>query len=269
MMVPPELVTAAVEEAEQRGQDVADIPLTALATAAGVSRSTLIRRLGGSRRALDDAVRAAGVDPGGRRPVRERAVDAAGVLISEHGLGSVTLDAVAAEAGCSLPSLHATFGNRDGLLAAVFERYSPVLDLEALLADPPDSIEETVRGIYRAAAAAFERQPRLLPAVIADALSRPDGPGRRMFSANLPRLIRVVGGWMLEQVRLGRVRPLPLPLLVQQMIGPMIFHLATRPVAAPLFGPQFPSIDQAADAFAAGFLRAVAPADPPNREDDQ
>jgi hypothetical protein len=34
-----------------------------------MSRSTLLRRLGDSRAALDEAVRAAGVDPGGQ-PVR-------------------------------------------------------------------------------------------------------------------------------------------------------------------------------------------------------
>jgi hypothetical protein len=56
---------AAICAARQRGEDVADVPLIALAEATGVSRSTLLRRIGGSRRALDDAVRAAGVDPGG------------------------------------------------------------------------------------------------------------------------------------------------------------------------------------------------------------
>src|SRR5437763_17107879 len=92
--VPPELVEAAVAAARERRRDVADVPLTVVAAKAGVSRSTLLRRLGGSRAALDDAVRAAGVDPGGRPPVRERAIEAAAWLISEHGLGAVNLEAV-------------------------------------------------------------------------------------------------------------------------------------------------------------------------------
>src|SRR5829696_4258894 len=128
MSVPSVLVSAAVAEARQRKQDVADVPLTAIAAAAGISRSTLVRRIGGSRRALDEAVRAAGVDPGGRPPVRERAIDAAATLIAEHGLSAVTMEAIANAAGCSQPSLHAAFGGRDGLLAAIFERYSPLLD---------------------------------------------------------------------------------------------------------------------------------------------
>jgi len=148
--IPADLVNAAIDEAERRGEDVADVPLIALAAAAGISRSTLLRRIGGSRRGLDDAVRAAGVDPGGRPPVRERAVEAGARLISERGLGATTLEAVAEAAGCSLHSLYATFGGRDGLLAAIYERYSPILDLESLTAEPPANLEETVHGIYRA-----------------------------------------------------------------------------------------------------------------------
>ncbi len=85
--VPTEVVEAALRAAETLGRDVADVPLVAIAREAGMSRSTLVRRLNGSRQLLDDAVRAAGVEPGGRPPVRERAVQAAASLISDRGPG--------------------------------------------------------------------------------------------------------------------------------------------------------------------------------------
>ena len=107
--VPADLVAAAIRAAQHRGGQVADVPLIVIAETAGVSRSTLLRRMGGSRRALNDAVRRAGVDPGGRS-VRERAIDAGARLISERGLATVTLEMVAAAAHCSVPSLHAIFG---------------------------------------------------------------------------------------------------------------------------------------------------------------
>ena len=66
--VPADVVAAALRAAENLGRDVADVPLIAIAREAGMSRSTLIRRLNGSRQPLDDAVRAAGVEPGGRPP---------------------------------------------------------------------------------------------------------------------------------------------------------------------------------------------------------
>ena len=75
--VPADVVAAALRAAENLGRNVADVPLIAIAREAGMSRSTLIRRLNGSRQPLDDAVRAAGVELGGRPPVRERAVLAA------------------------------------------------------------------------------------------------------------------------------------------------------------------------------------------------
>lgn len=239
------------------------MPLTAIAAAAGMSRSTLLRRTGGSRRALDEAVRAAGVDTGGRPPVRERAVEAAGRLISERGLASITLERVAQAAGCSLPSLHVAFEGREGLLAAVFERYSPLLDVERLIRDRPETTEETVRGICRAFVAAFSREPRVFPALLADVLSRPDGPARQVLELHLPRALGTAGAWLTEEVRAGRFRPLPLPLLAHLLLGPIAVHMLARPAMAPAFGPGFPSVEEACDVFVDAFLRAVAVSDPP------
>jgi AcrR family transcriptional regulator len=256
--VPPELVAAAVAEAEQRGQDVVDVPLTAISAAAGISRSTLVRRIGGSRQALDEAVRAAGVDPGGRLPVRERAVVAAAKLISEQGLAGVTLEAIAGAAGCSLPTLHVTFGGRDGLLTAVFDRYSAALDLERLMANRPASLEETTRGVYRALVAAFEREPLMLPALFADVCGRPNGPGQQVLAARLPRMFASIGAWLTEEMQVGRIRRLPLPLLVQLLFGPVVLHMLTRPAFAALLGSSFPTIEQACEVFTDTFVRAVA-----------
>src|SRR5258707_4035464 len=106
----PQVVEAALRASGKLGKDVADVPVAMIATEAGISRSTLLRRFGGSRVTLNDAVRAAGVDPGGLPPVRDRAVEAAAALISESGLAAATLEAVAAQANCSVYSLYAVFG---------------------------------------------------------------------------------------------------------------------------------------------------------------
>lgn len=262
--IPADLVNAAIDAAKRRGQDVADVPLTALASAAGISRSTLLRRIGGSRRALDDAVRAAGVDPGGRPPVRERAVEAGAQLISEQGLAAATLEAVAQAAGCSLHSLYATFSGRDGLLAAIYERYSPILDLERLTAEPPASLEETVRGVYHAIVTSFSQEPRVAPAMLADLFSRPDGPGGRIFQQYFPRLLDSVGVWLTAEVRAGRIRSLPLPLLLQQMIGPLAVHMLLRPALTRELGRDLPSVEETCAVFADAFLRAVAVSEAPS-----
>ncbi|MFF9481837.1 TetR/AcrR family transcriptional regulator [Streptomyces sp. NPDC014733] len=254
-----DLVAVALAAAKARGRDVADVPLTAIAAEAGVSRSTLLRRLGGSRAALDEAVRAAGVDPGGRRPVRERAIEATAQLVAERGLGAVTLDAVAERAGCSLPSLHTVFDGRDGLLGAVYELHGPLPDLEALAADPPERLEDTVRELHRAVLTAFRREPRVLPAIFADLFSRPGGPAARAMRAYLPRLFDSLSRLLLPHVEAGRVRPLPLPVLVQLLLGPLVTHLLLRPVLEPTLGPGLPGVDETCELFAEAYLRAVAP----------
>jgi AcrR family transcriptional regulator len=260
--VPEPLVHAAITAARAGGREVADVPLTEIARAAGMSRSTLLRRIGGTRAALDDAVRAAGVDPGGRPPVRERAVDVAAELVASEGLAALTLDRLASAAGCSVPSVHEAIGNRDAVLAAVFARYVPLLDLAAAIDAAAGDPGAAVRGVYRTLIHAFEREPRVLPALFADAFSRPDGPASRAIRQNVPNALATLGAWLATEMDAGRFRSIPLPLAMQQLLGPLALHMLTRPVLGPAFGPTFPSADEACETFATNFLTAMTVAHP-------
>jgi len=257
--VPTEVVEAALRAADRLGRDVADVPLVAIAREAGMSRSTLVRRLNGSRRLLDDAVRAAGVEPGGRPPVRERAVQSAASLISDRGLAAVTLEAVAAQADCSVHSLYAVFGGRDELMRAVFDRYSPILDLDEAISEPDAELGETVHRIYRLLAEAFSREPRVAPAMLAEGLARPTEPAvQALLQYHVPRMLAGVGQWLAGEVTAGRVRDLPLTLLIQQMLAPIAIHTMVRPAAVYIPEIELPELDQACAVFADNFLRAVA-----------
>jgi AcrR family transcriptional regulator len=259
--VPADVVEAALRAAADLGRDVADVPLIAIARAAGISRSTLIRRLNGSRQPLDDAVRAAGVEPGGRPPVRERAVQAAGALISDRGLAAVTLEAVAVHANCSVHSLYAVFGGRDELLRAVFDRYGPIIDLDDAISDPHAELAETVRRIYRLLAEAFSREPRVAPAMFAEALARPTGATvQTLAQYTAPRMLDTLGRWLAAEIAAGRIRDLPLPLLVQQMLAPIALHTMLRPVVDNVPEIDLPELDEACTVFADAFLRAAATA---------
>ncbi|GAB2826972.1 TetR/AcrR family transcriptional regulator [Actinocorallia aurea] len=257
--VPQEVVDAAVRAARKLGKDVADVPTRVIAQEAGISRSTLLRRIGGSRQALDEAVRASGVDPGGQRPVRERAVKAGAHLISESGLASLTLEAVAAAAQCSVHSLYAVFGGRDELLQAIFERYSPILDAEELLRGPREDLPETVRRVYRMLAGALDREPRVIPAMFAEAFAHPGAPSVHALARNFaPRMLAAIGGWLADEVAAGRLRPMPIPVLAQQLMGPVLMHFLTRPMLADLPGIELPDTAEVCEDFAAAFLRAAA-----------
>lgn len=251
----PELVAAAIHAAARCGKDVADVPLTTIAQSAGVSRSTLLRRLGGTRRALDEAVRAAGVDPGGR-PVRVRAVEAGARLVSAKGPATVTLEAVAAAADCSVPSLYAVFGTRDELFAAIYEQYSPLRDLMQLCADPTADLEQTVADFYRTTFDSLTREPRVATAMLADLLGNPHGPTAQIFARYFPQALSSVGGWLEAQVQAGGIRDIPVPLLLQQLMGPLLAHLLMRN-ALPGAADQAAELERACSVFTSGFLRAV------------
>ncbi|MFI6457704.1 TetR/AcrR family transcriptional regulator [Streptosporangium amethystogenes] len=256
--IPVDVVDAALRAAERLGKDVADVPVLAIAQEAGVSRSTLLRRIGGSRQALDEAVRAAGVDPGGQRPVRERAVEAGAHLIGEHGLAALTLEAVAAAAQCSVHSLYGVFGGRDELLRAIFETHSPILDVEKVITGPHADLAETVATIYRLLAETVNRQPRVLPAMLAEALARPGEPALQgLLQHFAPRMLAGLGQWLTDEMAAGRIRALPLPLLAQQMIAPVLMHFVTRPAAGQVPGVDLPGVEETCAVFAEAFLRAV------------
>jgi len=257
--VPADVVEAALRAAENLGRDVADVPLIAIAREAGMSRSTLVRRLNGTRQPLDDAVRAAGVEPGGRPPVRERAIQAAAALISDRGLATLTLEAVAAQANCSVHSLYAVFGARDELLCAVFERYAPILDLDDAVSDPHADLTETVHRIYRLVAEAFSREPRVAPAMLAELLARPTGlAGQALAQYTAPHMLAGVGQWLTTEIAAGRIRDLPLPLLIHQLLAPIGVHTLVRPAIVNVPEVELPELDEACAVFADAFLRAVA-----------
>ena len=257
-----DIISATAQEARESGRDIADVSLDAIARRVGISRSTLYRRIG-SRQALDDAVRAAGIDPGGRPDVRERAVAAAAELIRRGGLQALTLNAVAARADCSLPALHTQLGGREGLLAALFDRYSPLPQVERLFAAGLASFRGRVRAIYAAVFDAATAEPALLGALLADALARPDGPTARHITGNyLPRVFGSVGRWLAMEVEAGRCRRLPLPLLLQLLAGPMALHAPTRGLVERASGLTPPPRDQVIDLLTDAYCRAVALAPP-------
>jgi AcrR family transcriptional regulator len=89
-----------------------------------------------------------------RRAVREAAVDATARLVAEHGLASVTMSQIAAEAGIGRATLYKYFPDIEAVLIAWHERQvSAHLDQLAHIADQPGSpgqrLEACLHGYAR------------------------------------------------------------------------------------------------------------------------
>jgi AcrR family transcriptional regulator len=258
MTLDPTIVTAAIAEAEASGVPIAEVSLDRIARRAGVSRSTIFRRIR-SRRALEEAVRASGVEPGRRENVRDRAVAEATALIVEQGVGSLTVEEVARRVPCATTSVHTRFGGREGLLTAVFERHAPLPAVEqALVGDGPyPTLEAGVRVVYSTVFDTLETGGGVMEALVAEALARPSGVVMQLAHEwVVPRIVATVGAWLRAEIDAGRCDDLPLSLLLPQLIAPISVHLIARKRLAAL-GLDVPDRDAVVDAMTAAFCRAV------------
>lgn len=216
--------------AEAGAGPLSELGLEELAALCGTSRSTLLRRIG-SRKALDAALAELGVEPAKKLRVADRAIAAAAALIAERGVGGTTLEEVAAEAGCSVQAIHAQIGGRDALLVAVFERYSPMGGISGILADPPDDLAEAARAIYLAIFDAVLDVPAI-PALLAEALARPDGAlGRFVQEGYAGSVAGMVRLWLERQADAGRIRPMSPRVALVVFAGPVAAEVLSLAVA--------------------------------------
>jgi len=253
------VVAAAIAEAQETGRPVAELSLGRIAVRAGMSRSTIFRRIG-SRQALEDAIRRTGVDPGSRPGVRDRAIDAAAEVIVAAGVGALTVEEVARRVGCAVTSVHTQLGGRDGLLDAVFERHAPLPRVERLIHDEPERFADLtggVRAIYTVIMDLTDADVAVLEALFAEALARPNGAVMRLLRERIvPRIAATIGGWLATQVRAGRCADLPLPVLLPLFVSPLSVYVIAR---RRLVGAGLPVPDRHSviDTMTEAFCRAV------------
>lgn len=257
-----ELLQRIVQVAQERQVPVGLLPIEEIAGAIGVSRMTLYRKIG-SRQALNDAVRALGVETGEEPDAHERAMQAAADLIRQDGIATLTVEAVAMRANCALPTIYARFGSRNGLLTAVFERYVPILAVSDALEDVGtgdiDAFRRTVAKVYRVVLDAVGGDRELFRALLAEALRDPSGEiDAFLVGRYVPRVASHLVPWIERHIASGVIRDLPPILVLHQLLAPVLLHTATRPLleSAAIF--PLPSINQTCDQFADMFVRAVA-----------
>lgn len=124
-------------------------------------------------------------------PARQRLIDAATLLIAEHGVRGAGVDTIAARAGTAKTTLYRCFGSKDALVVAVIEEHRARWTRGTLIARVERSTADPARRLH----AIFDvldtelRSPGFRPSplvtVLLETSDEPDGAINRAAAAGL------------------------------------------------------------------------------------
>jgi AcrR family transcriptional regulator len=247
--------TRILEAAERRLAEDPRASIDEIAKAADVSRATVYRYFPGRTELL--AALELEPDPG----TRERILAAAAELVGRDGLRNLSMDELASEAGVSRASVYRLFPGKPALFSALVIAYSPFEAVEetlSRLADRPP--EEVLPEVARVAARTMAPRIGIARSLIFEVTS---GSPEAMEGALpvLRRLFVTLAGYLGPHMAAGRLRPMHPLLAAQVLIGPVFFHLMTRPIAERVANLEIP-LEVAVSDLAESAVRALSTAQP-------
>ena len=230
--------------------------VTQLAAAAGVSRTSFYREFE-SREALMEAL-----DLQPEPDARERILEAALILVGAHGLNALSMDDLAAQAEVSRATLYRLFPGKAALFTSLVHEFSPLDPVTELLStrqgDPPGVLmPEIARTVYRTFFGAGVNRVGVLRALFFEISSLSPDTAEGAQDA-LRGLVGSLVFYVMSQMRDGHLRQMPPLLALQLFVGPIFFHLLTKPLVERMLGLDIDG-EQAVTLLAESWLRAMKP----------
>ena len=234
-----------------------DSPTVAeLAAAAGISRTSFYRAFE-SREALLEALEVA-PEPG----ARERILETALKLVGAGGLTALSMDDLATQAEVSRATLYRLFPGKAALFTGLVHKYSPLDPVSALLEtrqdEPPEVLmPEIARTVYRTFYGVGESRVGVLRALFFEISSLSPDTVEAAHDA-IRGIVGSVVIYLMGHMRDGRLRQMPPLLALQSFVGPILFHIITRPLAEQMLGLDIDG-EHAVTLLAENWLRAMNP----------
>jgi AcrR family transcriptional regulator len=232
------------------------------AEAAGVSRASFYRAFE-SRGALLEAL---AVQP--EPAAGERILEAALVMVGAHGLSALSMDDLATRAGVSRATLYRLFPGKPVLFTSLIRTYSPLEPVSrlaiAMKDEPPEVVmPEIARTIYRTVYGSGQTRLGLLRAVFFEVSSLAADAEESAREA-MRTILGSVGAYVMAQMTSGRLRPMSPLLALQSFVGPIFFHVLTRPLVERVLGIEIDG-ELAVTDLAESWLRSMQPDDKESR----
>jgi AcrR family transcriptional regulator len=224
------------------------------ASAAGISRASFYRHFR-SREALFEALSVA-PEPG----ARERILAAAVEMVGAQGVTALSMDDLADRAEVSRATLYRVFPGKSALLAGLIDSYSPLEPVSRVLEaqrdrPPAEVMPELARTAYRAVYAGGESRAGLVRALFFEVSGlRPETEEAATYA--ITRVVGLLVAYLMTQMAEGRLRRMHPLLALQSFIGPILFHILTRPLAERVLRLDIDG-ETAVTELAEGWLRAM------------
>jgi AcrR family transcriptional regulator len=245
-----ERIVAAAREGLARGQR----PVVAeIIARAGVSKATFYRNFG----SREDLLRELDLEP--EPNSRPAILDAAAELLARDGLARLSMDELAARAGVSRAGLYRLYPGKAALFSALVRTFSPieviVATIPRLAGEPPErALPELAVSVWRAVSAHLG----VIRPLLFEAASLGPDVRETVLEEFAPTLLGALGGYLVDQMQAGRLRPMHPVLAIQSFVGPIIVHVMMRPVVTEVLGLELDAEDAVRE-FAANWVRGMRP----------
>lgn len=205
-------------------------------------------------------------EPSKGEATRARVIEAAHALFLKQGFHGTSMRAIADKAGLAVGGIYNHFGTKEEIFAAVLDANHPY---HLVLPTLEETQGETVEAFVRDAARRFRvgldgAETRLLPLMFMELVEFQGRHIRSLANQLLPPLLAFL---QKLQTRRGRLRNLPLPVLLRALFGLLVGHLITDMIlrglkhAPALKGLEdYPWFDATVDIYLHGILAEEEPA---------